>query len=470
MLLTVSITHAASADRHQRPNVLFIAIDDMNDWTTLFNPANPIQTPNLQRLATRGTFFSRGYCNSPACNPSRASVLSGTRPSSNGVYGNASDWRTALKDVPILPQWFKDHGYRTYASGKIFHHHGPAFHAYEAFDEALKFPSVTPDMPMPEENLNGYTHWIGRNGEPGNEISRNFDWGVWPEDSRDHIDNRTVEWAIDKIKNSPGPFFIATGIFRPHMPFYVPQEYLDMYPLDTLAMPTVQVDDFNDIPAEATAFMQRPNYRWLSTMEHESKRDPLTYKKALQGYQASATFADHQVGRLLDALDRSGQEAQTIIVLWADHGYHLGEKQHWEKFALYDKTNHIPYIIVAPGFRPGQISTRPVSLIDLYPTLVELCGLPAPQHLEGTSLKPLLENPSVAWSPALMTYEQGNHAIRSDRYRYIRYAGGAEELYDTENDPNEWQNIANAPGSRKIMDTMSRWLPDTDAKPIGDAR
>ena len=470
-LLLFGVMAIAAKAEPDRPNVLFIAVDDMNDWTTLFDPANPIRTPNLQRLAARGTFFARGYCNSPACNPSRASILSGTRPSTTGVYANNSDWKRAVAGMTLLPQHFRDHGYRTYASGKIFHHHGPTYHAYEAFDEFEVFPSRTPDMPMPESTLNGYTHWIDRDGERGRIISPNFDWGVWPEEPADHIDHRTVEWAIDKITHANGPFFIATGIFRPHMPFYVPQqEYLDQYPLESLVLPTRKADDFNDIPAEATAFMKRPNYGWLSTMAHESTRDPLTYEKAIQGYQASSTFADEQIGRLIDALDRSGQADRTIIVLWSDHGYHLGEKDHWEKFALYEKTTHIPFIVVAPGYQAGQVSHRPVSLIDLYPTLAELTGLPLPAHLEGTSITPLLADPANPWQPAVITYEQGNHAIRSDQYRYIRYAGGAEELYDTENDPHEWQNLANAPGSRAIMDDLAQWLPASNAVEIGAAR
>jgi arylsulfatase A-like enzyme len=382
------------------------------------------------------------------------------------VYGNNTDWRKAIDWKLILPEYLKGNGYRTYASGKIFHHHGEAFQAYEAFTDYLPFPSITPDLPMPESNLNGYQHWYSRLGEK-RQISPNFDWGVWPKDPADHVDHRTVEWAIDQLSHAQGPFFIATGIFRPHMPFFVPKEYLDQYPLDKLVLPEIRADDLNDLPAEATAFIKRPGWAWLSTMAHEKKRDPLTYEKAVQGYQASATFADHQLGRLLDALDRSGQAGKTIIILWSDHGYHLGEKEHWEKFILYEKTTHVPFIIVAPGYSAGQVSRRPVSLIDVYPTVAELCGLPAPSHLEGTSLVPLLKEPARIWHPALMTSDPGNHAVRSDRYRYIHYAQGAEELYDTENDSNEWQNIADQPGSRAIMDELARWLPKTNAHPVG---
>ena len=454
------------------PNVLFIAIDDMNDWTTLFDESNPIRTPNLERLAERGTFFSKAYCNSPACNPSRSSVLSGVRPATSGVYANQSDWRKALNNVDIIPSHFKNNGYRTYASGKIFHHHGPQFHRYEAFDEHIVFPSSRPDMPMPTSgNLNGIKSWTAGDGSKG-PISPNFDWGVYPPNPNNHIDNRTIAWATDKIESHSGdkPFFIATGIYRPHMPFYAPQEWYDAYPMGKLEMPEYKEDDLEDIPSAGRAMLHPPSRRFMSTFEKEKLRDAFIFDKAVRGYQAASSFADYQVGRLLDALDASGQADNTVIVLWSDHGFHVGEKNHWEKFVLYEKATRIPFIIVAPGYRSGQHCERPVSLIDLYPTLVDLCALPQPKHLEGQSLAPLLEKPKRKWDPVVMTYGEGNHAVRDDRYRYIRYQNGEEELYDTENDPSEWTNIAHRKGTRKIMDRMAKWMPETYAPEIGPAK
>lgn len=455
------------ASATERPNVLFIAIDDMNDWTTLFDKSNPIQTPNIERLAERGTFFARGYTNSPACNPSRASILSGVRPSTSGVYNNSSNWNKAMPDVTILPQHFKDHGYKTYASGKIFHHHGTAFYRYEAFDEYVEFPTKQPDRPMPADgNLNGIKQSTRQDGSKGS-ISPNFDWGVYPPDEDFHIDNRTVDWAIDKIKNAEGPFFIATGIYRPHMPFYAPQSWYFKYPMSQLKHPKIKDDDLDDLPEPAIRMIRARNF--MSTFEAEEERDPLIFYKAVRGYMAASSFADHNVGRLIDALDASGHADNTIIVLWSDHGFHVGEKENWEKFVLYEKATRIPYIIVAPGFNKGQISKRPVSLIDLYPTLVELCGLPTLDHLEGESLTSLLKNPAAEKDPVIITYGQDNHAIRNDRYRYIRYKEGDEELYDTESDPHEWTNLAKQPGSRKIMDQMAKWVPETNNAEIGSA-
>ena len=452
----------------ERPNVLFIAIDDMNDWTTLFDKSNPIKTPNLERLADRGTFFARGYCNSPACNPSRASLLSGVRPSTSGVYDNSSNWNKAMPDVTILPQHFKDHGYKTYASGKIFHHHGAAFFRYEAFDEYLEFPTKQPDRPMPPKgNMNGIEKWTHQDGRKS-PVSRNFDWGVYPPEEDIHIDNRTVDWAIDRIESAQEPFFIATGIYRPHMPFFTPQKWYDLYPLDEIEKPVIKEDDLEDVPESGIKMLRARAF--MSTFAAEKTRDPEIFGKAVRGYQAASSFADYKVGQLLDALDASGIANNTIIVLWSDHGFHVGEKENWEKFVLYEKATHIPYIIVAPGFKNGLVSYRPVSLIDLYPTLVELCGLPTPDHLEGESLVPLLQNPKAKRNPVIITYGRGNHAVRSDRYRYIRYANGEEELYHTENDPHEWYNLASHASSRKLMDEMAKWIPQTNAKPIEAAQ
>ena len=465
--LLFALRSLLSASAEERPNVLFIAIDDMNDWTTLFDKSNPIKTPNLERLARRGTFFARGYTNSPACNPSRASVLSGVRPSTSGVYNNSSNWNKAMPDVTILPQHFKDHGYKTYASGKIFHHHGTAFYRYEAFSEYVEFPTKQPDRPMPPEgNLAGITHSVSWTGKK-RPVSRNFDWGVYPPDENFHIDNRTVEWAIDKIENAEGPFFIATGIYRPHMPFYAPQKWFDQYPMDSFQPASIKEDDQDDLPESAIKMLKARDF--MPTFAAGMERDPEFFDKAVRGYQAASSFADHNVGRLIDALDSSGKADSTIIVLWSDHGFHVGEKENWEKFVLYEKATRIPYIIVAPGFNREQVSLRPVSLIDLYPTLVELCGLPALEHLEGKSLTPLLKNPKTEKEPVIITYGQDNHAIRNDQYRYIRYANGDEELYDTENDPHEWHNLANRSDSRKIMDIMAQWIPEMNAGEVGSA-
>ena len=446
----------------RKPNVLFIAMDDLNDWIKALNPDAPIRTPNIERLAKRGTLFTKAYCASAACNPSRTSILTGLRPTTSGVYGNKTDWRRALPDAVTLPQHFKTHGYQTTGAGKIFHHHyGGSFHDKASFDDFLMMPDP-PDAPMPEKKLNG----LAKYG------SRNTDWGPWPANEADAIDVKTTNYVVDSLsRKHEKPFFLAAGIFRPHMPFFAPQRFFDIYPADHVTMPGTFEGDLDDLPSGAEALLSSKKWFFRELMKIE-KKSPGTWKEAVRSYQACATFADTQVGRILDALGESDYADNTIIVLWSDHGYHLGEKEHWEKFALWEKTNHVPFIIVAPGVtRANSRCGRPVSLIDIYPTLIELCGLSGKPELDGVSLTPLLRNPNADWDrPALMTYQRGNHAVRDERWRYIRYADGTEELYDHENDPNEWHNVAGHSANAEIIERLKRWLPATETSPAPDMK
>ena len=464
--ITTALTRKVMASQRQ-PNVLFIALDDLNDWIKLLSPSAPIQTPNIERLARRGTLFTRAYCASAACNPSRTSILTGLRPTTSGVYGNQSDWRRALPDAVTVPQHFKASGYRTEGAGKIFHHHyGGAFHDKASFDDFLMMPDP-PDAPMPEKKLNG----LAKYGSP------NTDWGPWPADEAKALDVRTANYVIKSLsRKHKRPFFLAAGIFRPHMPFFAPQRFFDFYPPDNVVMPNILEGDTDDLPSGARKLLSPKKWFFRDLMEIEAK-SPGTWKEAVRSYQACATFADAQVGRILDALDNSPYADNTIIVLWSDHGYHLGEKEHWEKFALWEKTNHIPFIIVAPDIthlrrgHPGTRCERPVSLVDIYPTLIELCGLEPKPELDGISLVPLLRDPDAKWErPALMTYQRGNHAVRDERWRYIRYADGTEELYDHSNDPNEWYNVAGNPKNAEVIRRLKRWLPKTEALPAPDLK
>jgi arylsulfatase A-like enzyme len=304
--------------------------------------------------------------------------------------------------------------------------------------------------------------------------SPNTDWGAWPPREADALDVRTVDWCIERLNAAPAapPLFLACGLFRPHMPFFVPQRWLDRIPADSIVMPTLAADDLDDVPAGGRQLMAEAA-RFFTGMKTAETRQPGSWREAVRCYQAAAAFADAQIGRLLDALDASPRGPQTIIVLWSDHGYQLGEKQCWEKFTLWEKATRVPFIIVAPGVAPaGRRCARPVSLLDLYPTLLELCGLPAPAtKLEGTSLVPLLRDPAAAWTrPAVMTYKPGNHAVRTERWRYIRYANGDEELYDHQTDPREWTNLAGKPESAAIIADLKRWLPRRDAQPSPDLK
>ena len=271
----------------------------------------------------------------------------------------------------------------------------------------------------------------------------------------DMDDYRVVSWAIDQLKRPrEQPLFLACGIFRPHVPWYVPQKYFDMFPVDNVTLPRIRNDDLEDVPPAGRA-MAQPEGAHKRVMESNN------YFKAVRGYLASIAFADAQVGRLIDALDESPYAGNTIVVLFGDHGWHLGEKLHWRKFTLWEEAARAPLIIVAPGVtRPGGRCERTVSLVDIYPTLAELADLPSNPSLEGVSLRKLLEDPNATWErPAITSHGRNNHSIRSERWRYIRYADGTEELYDHDADPQEWTNLAGDPEHNEVKRTMGGWLP-----------
>jgi arylsulfatase A-like enzyme len=432
----------------RRPNVLFLAIDDLNDWTGFLGGHSQSRTPNLDRLADRGMVFERAYCAAPACNPSRAALLTGIRPSTSGVYTNSQPWRPALPDAVTLPQHFMAAGYEVIGGGKIFH---GGFNDPESWQESFKQPAD----PKPDD--------LPVNGIPR---TAHFDWG--PVDVPDEAmgDHKVVDWAIDQLGRSrEKPLFLAVGLYRPHLPWYVPRAYFDAHPASGVILPEVPEDDLDDIPP-AGRKMARPEG------DHRNVLGQDQWHEAVQGYLASIAFADAQVGRLLDALDRSPIAEETIIVMWGDHGWHLGEKQHWRKFALWEEAARVPFVIAAPGVtEPGSRCDRPVSLLDIYPTLIDLCGLSDRRELEGTSLSPLLKDPGAPWDRfALTTHGRKNHAVRSDRWRYIRYEDGSEELYDHDADPMEWRNLADDPEFDGVKAALAEALPATDAPDAPDAR
>ena len=442
-----------------RPNVLFIAFDDLSDWIQPMDPTSPIAMPNLARLARQGVLFRRAYCAAPECNPSRTALLSGRRPTTSGVYANASDWKAAMPEAVMLPRYFRDHGYATAGAGKIYHHVDRHFHDEASFDDYLPF--LTDQLPAKKHN--GLTRARSPEGvwEP---LVGTFDWGPTVEGEAAMLDTRSADYAVRFLaRPADRPFFLAVGFFRPHLPYFSPPRLLARYPAETMPLPPVQAGDLDDVPPGAHALMAR----WARGFGgiQEAPDATATWREAVATYAAGATFADEQLGRVLNALEASPHRDNTIIVAWSDHGYHLGEKDHWTKFVLWEKANRVPLVIVAPGVaRAGGVSDRPVSLVDLYPTLVELGGLPARPDLDGLSLVPLLRDPAAPRArPALMTEMPGNHAVRTDRWRYIRYADGGEELYDHAADPHEWTNLAGDPRYRDTLAEHRRWLPATEA-------
>jgi len=445
LLCVGSVRAAESRSVGKRPNVLFIAVDDLNDWVGFLSGYPDVKTPHIDRLAARGVAFTRAYCSAPACNPSRASLLCGVAPATSGVYHNNQPWRKGLPDAVTLPRYFMDHGYHVVGGGKIFH---GGFNDRASWQEYFK----SPGDPQPT-------------GRPVNGLARtaHFDWG--PVDAPDErmADFKTVDWAIEQLgRTHEKPLFLAVGLHKPHLPWYVPRKYFDLYPLDKIQRPVAPADDLHDVPAVGRQ-MARPE------ADHRRVVESKNWDRAVQGYLASISFADAQIGRLVDALDKSPPAGRTIVVLWGDHGWHLGEKQHWRKFALWEEATRVPLAIVAPGVtKAGGRCERTVSLLDLFPTLVDLCGLPAKKGLEGRSLKPLLANPAATWDyPVVMTHGRGNHAVRSERYRYIRYHDGSEELYDHDEDPLEHRNLAGDAKLTEVKRQLGKWLPRKEASDVG---
>ncbi|MGC4006094.1 MAG: sulfatase [Pirellulales bacterium] len=419
------------------PNILFIAVDDLNAWVGHLGRNPQAKTPNIDRLAALGTTFTHAYCAAPVCNPSRAALMSGLRPSTSGVYENNIDWRGKIARDLTLNGYLHDHGYDATASGKIYH---------EAYDRDGDWDAI-----VHRRNNPGTLHPSAKNDGVGGIKFAPISGGD------DEVkDTATTDWAIELLGRAKHdkPFFAGVGFHKPHMPWNVPKKYYDLYPLDKIELPAHRDDDLNDIPPAGIA-MAKPNG------DHKLMLESGRWKEAVQGYLASISHLDGQLGRVLDAYEKSPSKDDTIIVFWGDHGWHLGEKQHWRKFALWEEATRAPLIYVAPGLtKPGTRCDRPVDFMTIYPTLCELAGLPVPKHVEGSSIASLLADPTAAWDKgAITTHHFQNHAIRTEKWRYIRYANGDEELYDEVADPLEYVNLAGKPEHAGVKAELAKRLP-----------
>lgn len=458
-LIALSVLVAPPALAEDRPpNILFIAVDDLNDWVGHLAGHPQASTPNIDRLARRGVSFTRAYAPAPLCNPSRVSLLSGVLPSKSGVYGNGERFREKLPDAVTLMQHLKAHGYSTQGGGKIFH--GTRAGDPDSWDEYY-----TPARPR------GPRH-VGERQE-GVPESAWAPWGPLDVDDSEMFDVQIVDWTIGELnKPREKPFFLACGFTKPHLPWYVPRKYFDLHPLEGIELPATLDSDRDDLPAfgkklaaEVYAVSNSRNFSRHGE-DHAMVLRHDQWQRAVQSYLATISFVDTHVGRLLDALDASEHAGNTIVVLWGDHGWHLGQKQHWRKHALWEVATRTTLIISLPAeTRRGGRSPRPVSLIDLYPTLVELAGVPGRSGLDGQSLVPLLENPEAEWPrPVLTTYGYRNHSIRTERWRYIEYHDGGRELYDHHADPNEWTNLASLPEYASVVEELAAFLPKTNVR------
>ncbi|MEO0454724.1 MAG: sulfatase, partial [Verrucomicrobiota bacterium] len=405
----------------EKPNVIMIGVDDLNDWIGVLGGHPQAKTPNMDRLAKKGMLFTNAHCQSPVCNPSRASLMSGVYPETSGVYflNPSFDQSPAATDHTMLPVRFQQEGYSTSAAGKLYH----SGENKKYFDKyAGSFGGFGPSPSKKEGKLTSFK---------GVKL---WDWGVYPNSDDMMPDYKIADWATSELKDKSEPFFMGVGFYRPHVPQYAPQKWFDLYPEAEVQLPEVISDDLKDISPYADALTRKvmvaPRHEWV---EENNEWVPL-----VRSYLACVSFVDEQVGKVLDAIESSPHADNTYIVLFSDHGFHLGEKERWAKRSLWEDSTRVPLIIAGPGIEPG-VSGKPVELIDLYPTLLELAGLSADERLEGQSLVPLLKNPSADWSHwARTSFGPGNISIRSEQYRYIRYKDGSEEFYDHSNDPHEW--------------------------------
>jgi len=458
--LLFAVDPAGAEQQPARPNVLFLCVDDMKDWVNcLGGYEGTVFTPNIDRLARRGTLFTNAHCPSPKCAPSRAAIMTGLRPSTTGLYDNGHWWLPNLPDVVTIPMHFRNNGYRVVGAGKVFHHtagnHPPnQWDDFQrlTFREDPWFRGVKLNYPWSKHEP--YPIGFPFSGVKG--LGHENDWGSLGVRDEDYDDALTTDYAVHflekRLSDNRQPFFLACGLFRPHLPWYVPQKYFDMYLLDDIVLPEIREDDLEDLPAEGLKFAK------ARRSDFETIKDADKWKHAVRAYLASISCADARIGRVLDTLDKSPHAKKTIIILWSDHGWHLGEKQHWHKTTLWEEATRVPFIISAPGYQSG-VCERPVNLLDLYPTLNELTGLEANQSQDGVSLVPLLLDPKAQWNrPAVIEFKRGNAAVRSDRYRYIRYRDGGEELYDHHTDPHEWNNLAASADHTAVKKQLAEWI------------
>lgn len=436
-----------------RPNVLLITVDDLNDWVGCLGGHPQARTPNLDRLAERGVLFTNAHCNAPICNPSRVSFMTGIRPSTSGIYDNSHRFRKSpvLKDSVTMPQHFAQNGYLTMATGKLFHGSGSQ-EEFQVYGPAEgQGPSPKQKISIPKEISS----------------SRLWDFGAYPEDESAAHDLMDARWAAEQLgQEQAKPFILGVGFYRPHVPLYAPPKWFNAFKPEDTVLPPVMEGDLNDIPEFGMKLHTNPlppPHAWFVEKGQ--------WKPAVAAYLASTYFMDHCLGVVMDALDASAHADNTWIVLFSDHGFFLGEKDRWAKQSVWERATKVPMIVVPPknaeGFATNARCSRPMDLLSVYPTLIELCGLPTREELEGVNIMPLLKNPEAEWErPAITTYEQGNHGVRSERWRFIQYADGSEELYDHQKDPNEWSNLAPNPEYTAVLEEHRKWLPEVNVRPM----
>ena len=465
LLLLLGMT---CSGRAETPNVLFLAVDDMNDWLGCLETTPRAITPNIDQLAARGVNFTNAHTAGVFCAPSRAAIFSGQFASTTGCYRTA----TYFYDHPQIESLqlsFAKAGYETFGAGKLFHHPAGAIdqRGWTKFflrnqsqrESGWPLNSWSEETPFPKPFPNSIYN-------RGQEITGGLflEWGAIPNEREEEMaDTKRINWAVEKLQQERDkPFFLAVGIYAPHFPNYCPQKYFDLYNVNDIEHPPYKEDDLDDLP---------PKIKKIKTARsriHQKLEDLDAIEDAIHGYLACMSYADAMMGRVLNALEAGPHKNNTIVVLWSDHGYHHGEKGDWGKHTLWERTSNVPFIWTGPGVAKGSKTDVTVSLIDMYPTLVEMCGLPQPhQELEGESIAATLADPASAKDRSVFLPHMNPHeyAIINRNWRYIRYGEDGEELYNVQADPHEWTNLASQPKYDGLKAEMRARAPKVFAEP-----
>ena len=458
VLFCFAVASVAAADR---PNVLFIAVDDLRPELRCYGAAH-IHSPNIDRLAKRSTLFERAYCMGPTCGASRSSLMTSLRPAHNRFINFLTRADEDAPQVDGLHTHLKKNGYHTVSLGKVFHHRSDSAHGWS--EEPWRVGGIAYHLP---ENRRIQREKSGSGTKPGRAAP--YENADVPDNA--YPDGRLAKQAVvtmGRLAKREQPFFLAVGFFKPHLPFNAPRKYWNLYPEDTIKLPANYRKKPIDAPNGAIH-----NSGELRAYHGVPRRGPVSDEMArnlIRGYYACVSYTDALVGKLLDELDRLKLADNTIIVLWGDHGWNLGEHTMWCKHACFETSLQVPLLVAAPGHKPGQRSRRLVELIDLYPTLCDLIGLAKPGHVQGQSLVPLLKNPKTKWkSYAISRYRAGD-TIRTDRFRYTKYSrpnGQAlgQMLYDHKTDSNENTNIAADSAHAKRAGKLAKLLQTNMGKP-----
>lgn len=450
-------TSSATVAPANAPNILLISVDDLNDWVGCLGGHPQALTPNIDRLAAEGVLFTNAHSPAPSCRPSRTSVLTGYQPFETGVYTTGRElgsFRSRFPDLVTLPQYFKQNGYYTAGGGKVFHNPDPdSWDDYYPDDNTYFFGNPRPAF----KPLNGIAD-LG-----------NLDWGAVSDTVEEMSDYRYVsEWLRPALQQTyDKPFFMGIGFTKPHLPWFVPAEFFDAFDPDSVVLPEIVAGDRADLPPQPLHWFEVAMSLGVPTKDnHNDIVAAGKWNEGVAGYLTAVYFADYVVGQALDALENSAYADNTIVVLWSDQGFHLGEKEYWRKNTLWHESTRVPFIICDK--RSSGLGTevdQVVSLIDMYPTLAEMCGLPVCMGLSGESLVPLMQNPGLeATRPAICTRSRGNHAVITNDWRYIRYNDNRKELYDLANDPGEWGNLADNVAYADVASELDAWLPMVQAE------